>query len=340
MSTGAIAGIIPVWQKITRMAETISLNARIPVTPRGQRLDQALAELFPDYSRSRLQKWLKAGQITLDGQPARARDKVYGGEAVVIRAQREDEGQWQAEAIPLNIMFEDEQLIVIDKPAGLVVHPAAGNPAGTLLNALLHHAPELARVPRAGIVHRLDKDTTGLLVVARTLESRKHLVDQLQARAFLREYLAVVNGILISGGEVDAPIGRHPVQRKRMAVIETGKPALTRYRVRERFRHHTLLGLRLETGRTHQIRVHMAHIQHPLLGDPVYGGRLRLPPRCSEALAQALRGFRRQALHAARLGLTHPATGEPMEWEAPLPEDMARLIQVLREDHAQTSPDE
>ena len=323
------------------MSEQISLQATIPDSLYGKRLDQALAELFPDYSRSRLQKWLKDGQITLNGQHVRAREKVYGGEQVLIQASPEEDNHWQAEAIPLNIVFEDEHILLINKPAGLVVHPAAGNSNGTLLNALLHHAPELAQVPRAGIVHRLDKDTTGLLVVARTLPAQKYLVEQLQARAFLREYLAVVNGVLVSGGHVDAPLGRHPVQRKRMAVVETGsgKEAITHYRIRERFRHHSLLSLRLETGRTHQIRVHMAHIQHPLVGDPVYGGRLKLPPKCSEVLAFTLRGFRRQALHAARLGLEHPISGEQMEWEAPIPEDMERLLSVLREDTEQCEKD-
>ncbi len=320
------------------MSESISLKTTIPEALLGKRLDQALADLFPDYSRSRLQKWLKEGQITLNGEHARAREKVYGGEEIIIQAQLEEEGDWEAEAIPLDIVFEDEHILVINKPSGLVVHPAAGNRGGTMLNALLHHAPELAQVPRAGIVHRLDKDTSGLLVVARTLPAQKYLVEQLQARAFLREYLAVINGSLVGGGHVDAPIGRHPVQRKRMAVVETGsgKEAITHYRIEERFRHHNLLKLRLQTGRTHQIRVHMAHIQHPLLGDPVYGGRLKLPPKCSDRLAQTLRQFRRQALHAARLGLQHPASGEPLEWEAPMPTDMERLLNVLREDSEQT----
>ncbi len=322
------------------MPEKISLTATIPDILHGKRLDQALADLFPDYSRSRLQKWLKNGQITLDGQHVRAREKVFGGEKVRVQASIEEEGNWQAEAIPLDIIFEDEHILVINKPAGLVVHPAAGNRNGTLLNALLHHAPELAQVPRAGIVHRLDKDTTGLLVVARTLPAQKYLVEQLQAHAFLREYLALANGVPVSGGSVDAPVGRHPVQRKRMAVVENGKPALTHYRIRERFRHHSLLSLRLETGRTHQIRVHMTHIQHPLIGDPTYGGRLKLPPGCSEQLMQTLRKFHRQALHAARLGLEHPASGEQMEWEVPMPDDMQGLLNALREDaeQAENSP--
>ncbi|MCW9023705.1 MAG: 23S rRNA pseudouridine(1911/1915/1917) synthase RluD [Gammaproteobacteria bacterium] len=315
------------------MTENIHLKATISDELAGLRLDQALASLFPDYSRSRLQQWLKKQQITVNNQAARARDKVYGGESIEIQAEVETEQTWEAENIPLDIVFEDEHILVINKPAGLVVHPAAGNYQGTLLNALLHHVPEVASVPRAGIVHRLDKDTTGLLVVARTLPAQKYLVEQLQARAFLREYQAVVMGTLVAGGQVDAPIGRHPVHRKRMAVVESGKPALTHYRVTKKFRAHTHLTLKLETGRTHQIRVHMAHIKHPLVGDPVYGGRLKLPPQCSEQLTNTLRQFQRQALHAARLGLEHPATGELLEWEAPLPDDMKHLLAALDEDN-------
>ena len=316
------------------------LEQRIPEAWAGQRLDQALARLFPDYSRSRLTAWLKAGRITVDGAQWRARDKVSGGERVRLAVVLEAEGDWRPEPIPLDIVFEDEHLIVVDKPAGLVVHPAAGNPSGTLLNALLHHDPALARLPRAGIVHRLDKDTTGLLVVARSLPAQTSLVNQLQARSLLREYQAVVTGVLVAGGTVDAPVGRHPVQRKRMAVTPSGKPAVTHYRVVERFRAHTWIRCRLETGRTHQIRVHMAHIQHPLVGDPVYGGRLRLPPGCSESLAEVLRGFRRQALHAGRLGLVHPETGEALEWTSPLPDDMRELLDTLREDAATAGADE
>ena len=317
------------------MTENINLKATIPEELANKRLDQALASLFPDYSRSRLQQWLKTGQITVNGKVPRQKDKVLGHETIEIHAQVEADEIWEAENIPLNIVFEDEHILVINKPTGLVVHPAAGNYQGTLLNALLHHAPEVAHVPRAGIVHRLDKDTTGLLVVARTLPAQKYLVEQLQARAFLREYQAVINGKLVAGGHVDAPIGRHPVQRKRMAVSESGKPAITHYRVSTKFRAHTHLTLKLETGRTHQIRVHMAHIKHPLVGDPTYGGRLRLPPQCNEALTQLLRSFNRQALHAARLGLEHPVTGEQLEWEAPLPDDMVELLQVLQEDTQQ-----
>jgi len=308
------------------------LEAEVPEELAGRRLDQVLAELFADFSRSRLQQWVKEGQVSVDGKQLRPRDKLFGGERIVLTVQLSAESAFEPEPIPLDIVYEDEALLVINKPAGLVVHPAAGNWKGTLLNALLHHAPALAQVPRAGIVHRLDKDTTGLLVVAKTLESQTALVEQLQARSFTREYDAVVNGVLTGGGTVDAPIGRHPVDRKRMAVVRNGKPAVTHYRLAERFRAHTHIKVQLETGRTHQIRVHMAHQRFPLVGDPVYGGRLRLPPASGEALIQMLRGFPRQALHASRLGLVHPQSGEYMEWQAPLPEDMQNLLTVLRED--------
>jgi len=309
------------------------LLATIPPEMAGMRLDQVLAGLFGQYSRSRLQHWIKAGQVQVDGRLLRARDKVMGGEEVTVFVQTEVETEAQAEDIPLDIVFEDEHLLVINKPAGLVVHPAAGNPQGTMLNALLHHAPELAHVPRAGIVHRLDKDTSGLLVVARTLEAQKSLVEQLQARLFLREYETVVSGIMTAGGRVEAPIGRHPVQRKRMAVVSHGgKPAVTHYRVLQRFRAHTHLSVRLETGRTHQIRVHMAHIRMPIVGDPIYGGRLKIPKQCSEGLRECLLQFKRQALHAKHLGLEHPASGEMMAWTQPLPADMQGLLTQLRQD--------
>ncbi len=314
------------------MTDMQILHGEIPPSCAGMRLDQALAQLFDEYSRSRLSQWLKAGQVRVNGQQLRGRDKVWGGEQVEIHAELEEQTDWQAEAIPLDIVYEDEQLIVINKPAGLVVHPAAGNPAGTLVNALLHHDASLNMVPRAGIVHRIDKDTSGLLVVARTLPAQKSLVEQLQAHSLLREYQAVVTGVLTAGGTVDAAVGRHPVQRKRMAVIPSGKPAVTHYRVMERFRAHSLIRCRLETGRTHQIRVHMAHIHHPLVGDPVYGGRLRLPKGCNEALTESLRHFHRQALHAARLGLVHPASGKSVEWEAVLPADMVSLLAALHAD--------
>jgi 23S rRNA pseudouridine1911/1915/1917 synthase len=244
----------------------------------------------------------------------------------------EHDERWEPEPIDLDIVYEDEAILVINKPAGLVVHPASGNWQGTLLNALLHHDASLDTVPRAGIVHRLDKETSGLLVVARTLEAQTSLVEQLQERSLTREYDAVINGVLTGGGKVDAPIGRHPVDRKRMAVVGNGKPAVTHYRVAERFRAHTHIKVKLETGRTHQIRVHMAYLKHPLIGDPVYGGRLRMPPASGEMMQQMLRRFPRQALHASRLGLLHPVSGEYMEWEMPLPEDMVQLLEVLRQD--------
>lgn len=314
------------------MHETIRLAARIPDEQAGRRLDQVLAELFPEYSRSRLSQWIKAGQVRLDDRLPRPRDAVLGGEQVLIEAELEPEGRVEAEAIPLDIVHEDAAILVLHKPAGLVVHPAAGNPAGTLQNALLHHDPDLAALPRAGIVHRLDKDTSGLMVVARSLAAHKSLVEQLQARTMGREYEAVVRRVLTAGGTIDAPIGRHGVDRKRMAVTPGGKPAVTHYRVLERFRGHTHVRVRLETGRTHQIRVHMAHIHCPLVGDPVYGGRPRIPKGTGEALRQALRRFPRQALHAVRLTLRHPLQGVEMSWESPLPEDVLALLAVLRAD--------
>lgn len=317
------------------MSNTETLSAVVPVELAGNRLDQALAQLFPDYSRARLQQWIKAGQVLVDGKQLRSKDKVMGGEAIEVQATTEVEVAWQAEEIPLDVVYEDADILVINKPAGLVVHPATGNPDGTLVNALLNHASELNEVPRAGIIHRLDKATSGLLVVARNLKSQKHLVEMLQARIMKREYQAVACGVMVSGGTVDEPIGRHPVDRKRMAVVRNGKEAITHYRVIQRYRAHTHIRVNLETGRTHQIRVHMAYARHPLIGDPAYGQRLRIPPGSSEQMANMLRGFNRQALHAAKLGLEHPSTGEQMEWEIPLPEDMVRLLEVLKEDAKQ-----
>lgn len=314
------------------MAEHIQLTGQIPEHAAGRRLDQVLAEVFPDFSRSRLQQWVKAGSVMLNGRQVTPRYKVTGGERVDIDADVADETRVEAQPIPLDICFEDEQLLVINKPAGLVVHPAAGNPDGTLQNALLHYDKSLATLPRAGIVHRLDKDTSGLMVVARTLTAHKSLVEQLQARSVHREYVALVQSRVTAGGTVDAPIGRHPRDRLRMAVVESGKPAVTHYRVLERFPAHTLLQVRLESGRTHQIRVHMAYIQHPLVGDPLYGGRLRLPRGASQRLVTTLRGFRRQALHARRLELIHPVSGVETGWEVPLPEDFETLLQALREE--------
>lgn len=302
----------------------------------GKRFDQVVSELLPDYSRSRVQQWIKQGLVLLNGKPAKAKEKMRGGEIIEIDVDFDAEDSldenWIAEDIPLNIVYEDEDVIVINKPAGLVVHPGAGNPQGTLLNALLHHEPALASVPRAGVIHRLDKETTGLLVVARNLKSHAFLVEELQERNFEREYRALVCGVMTAGGTVEEPIGRHPTMRTRMAVVRSGKHAVTHYRVEQRYRAHSLLRVNLETGRTHQIRVHLAHINFPIVGDPVYGGRLMFPKGSSEALNEALREFKRQALHAARLGILHPRTGQEMSWEAPIPEDMQHLIDVMETD--------
>ncbi len=305
---------------------------RAPESMAGERLDRVLAHCWPEFSRARLQQWIRDGRVSVDGRLLRPRDRLRGGERLELRVGSEPDDRWRPETIPLSIVHEDEALIVVDKAAGMVVHPAAGNRNGTMLNALLAHDPGLAGVPRAGIVHRLDKDTSGLLVVARTLEAQTALVRQLQARAFERVYAAVVHGVVTAGGVVDAPIGRHPRQRTRMAVVAGGREARTHYRVRRRYRAHSLLELRLETGRTHQIRVHMAHIHHPLVGDPVYGGRRRRAAGAGAALDAALDGFGRQALHAARLGLHHPVTGEAMAWESRLPSDMAGLLSALEAD--------
>ena len=309
-------------------------HALVPAAAAGRRLDAVLAELFPEYSRSRLSAWIKAGQVTVDGAPARPRDPVHGGENIVLDAVEEVQTHAVAEDIPLDVLYEDEHVFVLDKPAGLVVHPGAGNPAGTLVNALLHRDPALDKLPRAGIVHRLDKDTSGVMVVARTLQAHTALVAQLSAREVHRQYLAIVVGALVSGGTADAAIDRHPRDRLRMAVRDDGKDAVTHYRLRERFRAHTALECRLETGRTHQIRVHMAHLKHPIVGDPLYGGSLRLPKGASDELIAALRGFKRQALHAEVLAFAHPVTGEAIRCEAPLPEDMRALMAALREDAA------
>ena len=315
---------------------TIRHEARVPLAAAGRRFDQALAELFPDYSRSRLAGWIKSGAATLDGATAPPRQLLRGGESVRLEAELETEVESAPEAIALAIVHEDEHLLVIDKPAGLVVHPGAGNASGTVLNALLHHAPKLAELPRAGIVHRLDKDTSGLMVVAKTLPTMTALVGMLSNHDVQRQYEAVVLGSMVSGGTVDAPIGRSMGDRLRQAVREdeTGRRAVTHYRLRERFRAHSLLQCNLETGRTHQIRVHLTHIGHPLVGDPLYGGGLKLPKRAAPELVAALRGFRRQALHAEKLAFEHPATGEQLSFGAPRPDDMAALIAALRDDLA------
>lgn len=296
------------------------------------RFDRLLAQLFPDFSRSQLQKWIKSGLARVDGNEWRPRDPIRGGESIVVEVQLPAEPDWEAQPMALDIVYEDDDILVLNKPVGLVVHPGAGNPDSTLLNALLSHAPQLRTLPRAGIVHRLDKDTSGLMVIARTERSRLNLIEQLSTRELHREYKTIVMGVMISGGTVDAPIGRHSRDRKRMAIVERGKPAVSHYRVETRYRAHTLVNVRLETGRTHQIRVHMAHIHFPVVGDQVYGGRLKLPKKCGQLLTAQLRAFHRQALHAGRLGLEHPVSGEHMEWQSELPSDMVELIAALEQD--------
>lgn len=315
------------------MAEKIQHQDTVPDSCLGMRFDQAIAQMFPDYSRSRLKDWILAGKVSVNGEVlTRAREKMYGGEEIVIAAEVESEERFEPQNIPLNIVYEDEDILVINKPAGLVVHPGAGNPDGTVLNALLHHCPQVSVVPRAGIVHRLDKDTTGLMVVAKTIAAQTNLVEALQAREITREYEAIACGVMTAGGVVDEPIGRHSTKRTHMAITMSGRPSVTHYRVMEKFRLHTRLRLRLETGRTHQIRVHMAHITHPLVGDPVYGGRPRPPKNATPELREILKNFKRQALHAAMLSLFHPITGEQMTWYAEVPEDMVKLTDILRED--------
>jgi 23S rRNA pseudouridine1911/1915/1917 synthase len=315
------------------MSEPILRTLTVPVEYAGQRLDQVLADLLSDFSRTRIKEWIEAGQVLVDGEKLRPKDKVLGGEQVRVSAVVEAVGGVEPEQIELDIVHQDLHVLVLNKPAGLVVHPGAGNAAGTLQNALLHLDPKLAQVPRAGIVHRLDKDTSGLMVVARTLEAHTALVRAIEAREVEREYEAVCTGVMTGGGMIDAPIGRHPVDRVRMAIREDGREAVTHYRVVHRYRAHTHVRLKLESGRTHQIRVHMAHIRYPIVGDRVYGGRLMLPKGAPPELIAALRGFRRQALHAASLAFAHPVSEKPIRCEAPLPDDMQALLRVLAQDH-------
>ena len=310
----------------------IHLRDKVPMELAGGRLDQVAARMFPDYSRSLIQEWVRSGALVVDGVQQKPRYKLSGSELIEINATLEEQGDWQPQQIGLDIRYEDEDLLVLNKPAGLVVHPAAGHPDGTLVNALLYHAPDLATLPRAGIVHRLDKDTTGLLVVAKSIRAHKGLIEQLQARQMGREYEAVVMGVMTGGGSVDESIGRHPRQRKKMAVSSSGKDALTHYGIIKRFRAHTHLKLRLESGRTHQIRVHMAHLRYPIVGDQTYGGRLKLPRGAGVELVEFLRAFPRQALHARRLQLQHPVSGEQLQWEVEIPADMQMLINLLEKD--------
>jgi len=313
------------------------LRAQVPPDAAGRRFDQVLAALFPDYSRSRLSAWIKSGKARLDGQTAAPRHLLRGGEAVELSVTGEAAVSATPEPIGLDVVYEDADVLVVDKPAGLVVHPGAGNPRGTLQNALLHHDPQLANVPRAGIVHRLDKDTSGLLVVARNLRAHAALVAMLSAREIHRRYAAIVSGVPVAGGVVDAPLDRHPTDRLRRAVREGGRPARTHYRVREKFRAHALLQCDLESGRTHQIRVHMAHAGYPLVGDPLYGGGLKLPRGASPRLAETLRGFRRQALHAEHLEFAHPLSGAEMRLDASPPADFQDLLAALRDESARAA---
>lgn len=313
-------------------AEELNLHATVPPELSDQRFDLVAVELFPDYSRSRLQTWIKQGLMLVDGQVMRPKDRVAVGQCISLNASLPRELELEPQALELDIVYEDEALLVINKPAGLVVHPAAGHADGTLLNALLHHHAGAAMLPRAGIVHRLDKDTTGLMVAAKTLQAHANLVAQLQAREVSREYLALCQGELTAGGCIETEIGRHPRHRQKMAVVEFGgKQAITHYRVEQRFAGYTLVRCKLETGRTHQIRVHMAHIHYPLVGDKTYGGRPKLPKAASETLINALQGFPRQALHAETLGLYHPETDDYCEWHAEIPEDMRALIAAVEE---------
>lgn len=323
-------------------AEKSFTSFDVPDELAGKRIDQVITQVLKDYSRSRIQQWLKSGFVTLDGEIPKPKEIVWGGELVEVQIQQaldvNSPDNWSAENIPIDVCYQDEAIIVVNKRINFVVHPGAGNTSGTLVNALLFHYPELAKLPRAGIIHRLDKDTTGLLVVARNLAAHNHLTSQLQDRKFTREYVALVHNVMTAGGTVDEPLGRHPVNRTKMAVLphsRHAKEAVTHYRVLEKFRCHTLVKVNLETGRTHQIRVHMAHLNYPIVGDPVYGGRFKLPPQASESLIDLLRKFNRQALHARLLGLQHPVRNEYVEWSVPIPDDMQHLIDALQEDKEQ-----
>lgn len=313
---------------------TITKQERLNIPPNleGIRIDKALATLLPNYSRTQLQQWIREGYVLVNTKSISIKDKVKSFDLVQITARIPEKQPWQAQELPVTKLYEDEDVIVVNKPAGLVVHPGAGNDDHTLVNALLHYAPELAELPRAGIVHRLDKDTSGVLVVARTLSAKAHLVAQFQKHEIVREYQTIVTGVLVAGGTVNANIGRHPKQRLKMAVVASGKSAITHYRVMQRYRAHTLVRVHLETGRTHQIRVHLAHIRYPVLGDSTYGGRLQMPVACSAEFQETLRSLKRQALHATRLGFIHPSSGRWMYFTANLPEDMLQLLAILEQD--------
>jgi len=311
------------------MQESVLLKVTIPENMAGKRLDQVLAEIFKDHSRTRLQTWIRNGHVRVNNKILRQRDHVVGGELVEIKASIETRDSSSPEDIPLHVLHEDSELIILNKPAGLVVHPGAGNPEHTLLNALLHFDPQLEYVPRAGIVQRLDKDTSGLMVVARTPQTHTYFVEQLQARSIKREYKTIVSGVMTAGGSIDQPIGRHPRHRKKMTVTDKGKTAITHYRIIKKFSGHTYLQIQLETGRTHQIRVHLSYLKYPILGDPVYGGRVKIPKNTSMQLISTIQSFPRQALHAYKIELKHPVSGDMICLESPLPEDMQSLFEAL-----------
>jgi 23S rRNA pseudouridine1911/1915/1917 synthase len=320
------------------MIQSISHSLTLPVEFQGKRLDATVSQLLNQYSRNLIKQWILEKKLLQNGKPAKPKDPVSEGDIITIEATLESQLSNPAQSLPLNIVFEDEELLVINKPAGLVVHPGAGNQDHTLLNALLHYLPSLEFLPRAGIVHRLDKETSGLMVIAKTIETHTYLIDLMQHHEVKRTYEAVIWGPCISGTTINAPMGRHPKHRIRMAVVNDGKPAITHFRLIERFREHTHVRVMLETGRTHQIRVHMAHIRHPVVGDPVYGGRFKLPPKATEELIHELRNFKRQALHAAELTLEHPITHEQLTWKAPLPQDMQNLLICLKYDTNKNAP--
>lgn len=309
----------------------IELNFDVPDEHAGKRLDQAVSGICPDYSRAQWQQWIKSGGVTVNGSIVdKTRHKVIAGDYITVNTILAEQGSWEAQPIPLDIIYEDEQLIIVNKPAGLVVHPGAGNPDKTLVNALRHYDESLVHIPRAGIIHRLDKETSGLLIVARTLESHHALTQALSQREIKREYQAIIHGTLISGGTINAPIDRHPTHRIKMAIQNSGRNAVTHYRLIEKFPHFTHIKCELESGRTHQIRVHMKHISHPLVGDPLYGYGSNIPGKLGPTLRDIARQFPRQALHAWRLTLTHPTTGDTLTAESPLPNDMAQLLTNIR----------